>query len=541
MSKKYFTIAIIIIIFLGVVGFFWVLNRNTNPEPSTDISSGDGEFFPFGSISIDKEREEQINNAEESSSIIDLSNLPIFGGGDEEDPDFIVIDSRFEQIYDKAVAGYTSFTREYEEVVNDPKETIEGLVETYNFLDIENLSLGSDNDEVEKLKITLNKQNLDTVLEVSTIFDISTKTALIEFQNKNDLDADGVVGPKTREKLNEVQNISTNPEDYIPETVIKIENIIRFQEKSNGHVFEHEIDTSSQRKLSNTTLRGLHESLFGENGEVIVSRYLSGESIRTFVSKIQDSEGSSIPRDSNELGDLGGEFMVDNITSVDILPDSNKLVYLVENITDSIAYIHDIETGISKKLFTSKLKEWLVDIVNEDSITVTSKASFYSSGFSYSYRNTTGYNNTPAKLIDSVVGLTTTSSPDGEFTLYSETTTNGGIATSLLNNSTGVVRTLGISTLAEKCVFGSNSTLYCAVPKFASNPEFPDAWYKGEVLFNDTLWVVNLDNSQESIILDPSKQKRRNFDIVGLQINNGILLFQNKYDQTLWKYEIEQE
>lgn len=534
MSKKIFTILIILIVFIGSIAFFLIINRDTSfPQevPQTD----EDQFFPFDSITQkpgsgdgDDDQDVIVINADDSK-------------GDDEEVDFVVVDSRFKQIFDKNVSGFLGFIQEVEEVVNPPREDVEGLTETYNFLDSPKLSLGDIHEKVEDLSIVLNRQGLDTELEVGDVFDINVKTALIEFQNKNDLESDGIVGPNTKRKLNEVQEISTDPEDYIPETIIVEFLKVRVQEKSNGHIHEYDEKTDSLKKITNTTLRGLHESFFGSNGDTIVSRYLAGDTIRTFIGDITEDDSALDGQTNNSLATLEGEFLVDDIPFISGVPGGDYFAYLV---TDSFAtqvFVHDLSSGEASKIISSKINEWLPQLINKNQVAITSRASYFTEGYSYLYGNSNGFKNIPDRLVGGVFGLTTNVSPDGERILYSGTSQDESLSTFVYNPNTNSEYNLGIETLAEKCSWKDEIILYCGVPKNIFAGELPDSWYKGEVLFDDSLWEINTETNVKQVILDPGAQTGGRFDLVNIQTVGDIVLFVNKHDETLWSFDLKQE
>lgn len=115
------------------------------------------------------------------------------------------------------------------------------------------------------------------------------------------------------------------------------------------------------------------------------------------------------------------------------------------------------------------------------------------------------------------------------------------IETYVYDFTDGTTLALGIKTLAEKCVWTDLDNLICSVPRFVSPEEYPDAWYKGEVLFDERLWSVNTENGLEKIVSTLRHNGLDKVDIVNPAYKNGILLFQNKHDYTLWMLDLREE
>ena len=108
-------------------------------------------------------------------------------------------------------------------------------------------------------------------------------------------------------------------------------------------------------------------------------------------------------------------------------------------------------------------------------------------------------------------------------------------------------------TLPEKCD-GVNGIFVCAVPQ--SIPPrtlsgyttiFPDAWYQGDISFNDAIIMVNAVTGEKKILLSPNRQEIRLlsdnaiFDVIHPQItqDGALLFFVNKYDMSLWMLRLD--
>jgi peptidoglycan hydrolase-like protein with peptidoglycan-binding domain len=86
----------------------------------------------------------------------------------------------------------------------------------------QNLSVGSQNEEVSKLQEFLKNQGFFTYPQITGYFGPITKAAVIEFQKANGITPVGIVGPITRAKIIEI--LSQNTETPTPLAPIKPEN-----------------------------------------------------------------------------------------------------------------------------------------------------------------------------------------------------------------------------------------------------------------------------------------------------------------------------
>ncbi len=146
------------------------------------------------------------------------------------------------------------------------------------------------------------------------------------------------------------------------------------------------------------------------------------------------------------------------------------------------------------QLFESPFSEWLSGWPTTSLITMTTKPSGSVPGYMYTID--------PAKknliqVFGGINGLTTLTSPSGKLVLYG----NSALTLSIYHTDTKTSDVLGIKTLPEKCVWNkTGDTIYCAVPKSINSGLYPDAWYQGEVSFNDQIWKIDVKTGHCSII-----------------------------------------
>lgn len=520
MQKRTFIILIVSIVFLGILGFFLVMNQGSVPRVPVEETQ-EPEFIPFSGVGLGGEDLENQENQGAGAETLE---------GRQTYSDFDAIDSQLVQISSKPVAGHTLFSKIFE-IVEDPKELLnDSLVETYNFLQFGTMKIGDTGEGVSALQTVLNRLYPNSSLPASGTFDTATKNAVIAFQTEHKLAADGIVGGGTKAKLNEVQGLSKNAKDFEP-TIREEERLtVRYQDKQTGHIFDLGIDDKTFEQVSSTTFSAVHESFFGNNGETVVIRYADNDSISTYLGSITQNEA--------DTWQLDGEFITQDIPFVSINPDGTKMVYFEEIKRRTRGYVLDLATKAKEVVFDSKFSEWLPQFIGPELFTLTTRASALSSGYSYIYN--ANEKDSFTKGIGGFSGLTTNYNPSGTKVLYS--TNNGGrfIETYVYDVNDGTTLTLGIKTLAEKCIWTDLDNLLCAVPRFVGPEDYPDAWYKGEVLFDDRLWSVNTTNGLERIVSSLRHPGLEKVDAMNPIYKNGILLFQNKHDYTLWMLDLRE-
>ncbi|MDQ5954393.1 MAG: hypothetical protein QG583_321 [Patescibacteria group bacterium] len=310
--------------------------------------------------------------------------------------------------------------------------------------------------------------------------------------------------------------------------------IIKYADKSTGTISQTFLDEINRRKLSKEILPNAHDSFWGDNGASVIMRYLKsdGETISSFA--------GSIPNDTlggdTSTNEVTGSFLPENIIDISVSPDTSKIFYLSKT-KDSVVGTVSTPLGAQKiQVFKSPFTEWLSSWPNQNMITLTTKASGLAPGYMYAIDPE---KKNWARIIGGINGLTTLTSPNGKFVLYS----NSDLSLNILNIETRESVGLKIKTLPEKCVWNKQSDgLYCFVPDFLDKFTYPDAWYQGEITFFDQIWKVNINNLAETLILDPRTSK-------GTEIVDGIkptldesenyLFFMNKRDSYLWKLDLK--
>lgn len=344
-----------------------------------------------------------------------------------------------------------------------------------------------------------------------------------------------------KEVLKEVSNDETFAE-IPPKTPSKPETefipIVRFVDQATGHIYEIKVSKSlDARKISNTTIPNVQEALFGFNGKNVILRYLRDDNttIETFAGVLPDEV---IGGDSTEEGSLDGVFMPQGISFMSLSPNLKNIFYIMPFGNGVAGSITELDGTKTKTVWTSPLREWLSDWANKDNITVTTKASGYAQGYSYTIPATGG--KAMKKVMGGIYGLTTLTSPDNKKVLFSRSG-DSSTAIFILNKDTGASTTLPIKTLSEKCVWTKDSlSLYCAVPQSIPEAVYPDNWYQGLTSFSDEIWKVSAKDGFTDLLVSPGSILNKNIDGINLKLDpkESRLIFTDKTSGLLIGYTI---
>jgi hypothetical protein len=199
----------------------------------------------------------------------------------------------------------------------------------------------------------------------------------------------------------------------------------------------------------------------------------------------------------------------------------------------------------AKEVLRNSFSEWLPQLLDDNTIILTTKPSTNVSGFSYLYNPA---NKTLARIIRQKNALTTLGERHGSRILYSENIVGNTILgiydKNGMGSEEGVVQheaPIPLATLPEKCVWSKNGVhLYCGA--FTSTPRapIPDNWYQGILSFSDSFWLIDTNRIEINFLADPKKSIQKEFDVFMPFVGNNenYFYFTNKKDNTLWEMRI---
>lgn len=309
---------------------------------------------------------------------------------------------------------------------------------------------------------------------------------------------------------------------------------LRYVERATGNVYQTFADNIEERKFSGTEIPKVYEAFFGNKGDAVVMRYLKSDvkTIQTFWGLLPKEV---LGGDSSSEIEIRGTFLPDNIQDISMSPDAQSIFYLFNVGEGTIGTVLNLSTGTKMQIFDSAFTEWLSWWPNSKMITLTTKPSSVVAGYMYKIDPAT---KNFSQVLGNVNGLTTLTSPDGKMVLYGD----NNLSLRIYTTDTKETTLLGVRTLPEKCVWGKGSDfIYCSVPKSTSPLPYPDAWYQGEVSFNDQIWKIDVAAANAEIIADISAlSEGEEVDGIKLALDEkeGYLFFVNKKDSFLWELRL---
>lgn len=347
----------------------------------------------------------------------------------------------------------------------------------------------------------------------------------------------GIIEPFTPVISNKFRQISLDPISGFNLVQSKDgKTLVHYILRANGNIYETFTNTTESRRLSNTTVPKVYESLWLPDGVHLVLRYLQEESeaITTFSVKINPATTTL-----NEFeGGIDGNFLADDISAIAINPLGDKLFYFTENLNGASGFISKPNGTNKSLLFESPLVEWAISWPKEEIITLTTKPASTLPGYLYFLNSSTG---TFSKVIGDILGLTTKTNSSATAVLYSDSArTSPRLYLYDVKKTEG--KLLPWNTLPEKCVWSNtdDKIIYCAVPKSFPVGDYPDMWYQGLVSFTDDIWRLNTETGAVTLVADILRENNMSVDAIDLMLDkkDNYLLFTNKTDLTLWSLDL---
>lgn len=310
--------------------------------------------------------------------------------------------------------------------------------------------------------------------------------------------------------------------------------VFRFMERATGHIYEAREDKMIMLRLSNETIPKVTKTNFLEGGRSMLYEQLGpgGENINSYFAKF---ERTSTSTDDFALNSEPYSIISSNFTSS---PKQNLFAYTIKDNDGSSVFIDNVEQNLQREIYSSPIKEWLLDWETPDKISLKTKPSSGEPGYMFLLDTNSGLTQ---KILNRIVGMVAKLSPSGERVLYSA---NDGNKISMFskNIETGEISTVYIATLPEKCVFKNEdeSIVYCGAQTRIPSGTYPDDWYKGKVSFIDHLWEINTSNNLIRNI-NTFNDYEVPFDMIDLKLtpDNRFLVFINRNDLTLWSIDLE--
>lgn len=358
-------------------------------------------------------------------------------------------------------------------------------------------------------------------------FDTSTPTT---DNTQND------IGPVTS-RLRQISNFSIAGATIVESGDLSAQaggkTLIRFIARENGHIFEVPVDSTTQRRISNTTILRIWDAKWLSIGNAFVARFLDEENseIESFYAEIKENEAGG-------EGEVDGVFLPKNIKEL-ALSGNDKIFYLRDSGDGSVGIIADANGDNKVQVFDSPLSQWNIQWSGGNKIALTTKPSSNILGYLYFLDSKT---EKLEKILSGIRGLTTLVNKDTTRVLFTQNEGNR-LLLSTLDVEENTITDLPIWTFSEKCVWSelNENIIYCGIPSIIPRGGDLDLWYQGLISFSDSIWMIDIETQTANVLANPEDIVGREIDLIKpiLSADENYLIFINKKDSILWSLKLQ--
>lgn len=296
---------------------------------------------------------------------------------------------------------------------------------------------------------------------------------------------------------------------------------VRYIERGVGHVYEIDLKTGLEERISGKTFTAVIEANFSPSGTSVALTTETDFGTATYVEELGEN-GSS-----HELP-LGAQ-------DVAFLSDST-VHYAISEEDRTVGYAYDLTERTTTELFSIPFTDATVIWRGSDAFVYNRPAPYLEGGL---YQiGETGL----SRIGETAYGLSAAVDPYNDRHLLVSANTRSNALVSVIRDGSGATSTLPVIALPEKCAFNPTilRSLWCAGPVDTPDRAFQTDWYKGLRTSSDLLWEIRPDAQQATVIIDFAAVTGRVIDAIRMHASmfGTHLMFINKHDGALWLYDL---
>ncbi len=357
----------------------------------------------------------------------------------------------------------------------------------------------------------------------------NNQTGTTTQQNQND----NQENPNITNFGQKLRKLSSEPVSGAGTLDVKAGTIVRYMEKATSHIYETELFSPKNGRVTNTTIPIVYDSIWGNKNNSFIARYLSedNQTINTYSFTIKQTSTTTD-------GSIGGITLPNKIDDVSV--NGGLVFYLQKNDSLSEGYISGFDGTKKKLIWSSPMRELLSQFVNQKVVALTNKPAPTLFGYLYFVDTTNG---SFQRILGDIYGLSTLVNGSATLVIYLDQGVNNfGLSVYDVKNKT--LTKTSPSTFPEKCVWSTkeNSVVYCAVPSDTLDQSSLTNWYMGINQYKDNIWKYDLKNNTSNMIENLSGDSGQSIDVTKplLSENEQYLVFINKIDNSLWSLDLTQ-
>jgi hypothetical protein len=295
---------------------------------------------------------------------------------------------------------------------------------------------------------------------------------------------------------------------------------LRYVERASGHVFDANPQTGDVGRLTNTLTPRVYEALVGN--DVVVERVLEDGVPTSLSGKIGTTTGGLSELVLENLGTDIQDIAVTSSSDLILIARAGSESHLIRSAWDGSA---------PQQLLAIPGGDFRVQNAGDVTILVERTGS----GIAGS-----AFQTSPSliPIIGNILGLALKAQAGSDAILFSSD--DGAQLRLFARLGNASVVPIPLTTTAEKCVWGSGTTAYCAAPRETIPAFFHDRWYRGEIHTEDNWYTIDAAAATAATLFTIEGG-------VGMDIENPLidpsgeyLAFQNARDKSLWMLRIKE-
>lgn len=300
---------------------------------------------------------------------------------------------------------------------------------------------------------------------------------------------------------------------------------IRYAEAGTGHIYQINLVSGEEVRLSNVTVPNAESAAFSPNGKYVAVRSGFGTAFDMVLITLNPTTEAQAETLTPRMNEFTWSFQ-------------NELWYTQITSEGTEGQILNPTTKLSRKFFSVPFQTATM-IWSHSSGTpnyVYPRVASQLLGYLYQIKN-----GSPVR--EPIDGLGLTAKANNQYIVETEVGMDTNVKSYIYERATGNVEESPIITDPYKCVFSpiDPTMMYCGYQiDTLYSYTFPSDWYKGTRSFSDRIWLIDLKKQSAIQLISPIKVTGRDIDVTNMAISSDakMLYFSNKKDNTLWLYEI---
>lgn len=311
---------------------------------------------------------------------------------------------------------------------------------------------------------------------------------------------------------------------------VKVGTVVRHIEKATGHIYETELFSPNQNRISNTTIPTAYDAIWGNKNNSLIVRYLkdNNQTVDTYGLLIKEVSTST----ENSVSAVKFPEGINDVSSF-----GSTVFTLETNNSSSIGYISNFDGSKKIQIWNSPIKGVVSQYVNAKTVALTTKPHQDFEGFLFFVDTGNGQTKT---ILGNIFGLSTLVNDVATQVLFLDQGSTPKMFVFDIKTKSTV--DLTPTTFPEKCVWSKKdkNIVFCAVPQEYIGNNSLTLWYQGSTSFTDNVWKFDIKNNTSSMVGELFNESNDQIDVIKpiLSENEQYLIFINKIDNSLWSLDL---